>query len=542
MVATFQAKTAIRATGLAMLFMLVFLAVILIVESYNSARAKAEISVHRAAHVVATQFDWMFQASAHALQRIEDSVTTPQPGTSAQQIRTLGNAVDDLPPGFSYAVYDGSGTLTHSSPPDQNVANIASEPWFRAAKGGTELALAPSMSKAATTTDSFLMVRRLDKSGSFGGVATVSIPTRSLTVLADTLGLGTPSTVSLVRTDGALLARNPVVEPTNLSGWHPFAEMVSSPDGSFEATSPVDGVSRIIGYWHLPNWPAIALASMDQTAAFYPFWQDLFTSTVLALPILLGMGWLVLDLIHLMRTDERRQTALANANERTNFLLREIHHRVKNNLQTVSSLVRLENLPAVVQSSLLGRIGAMVAVHEAMYRSDQFEEICVAPYLERLVENIAKSQGGSVATHVDIAPIRLSGDRAMQLGLLVNELVTNAFKHAFAPRGFGTLNVSMRDIDGGRLRLTVSDDGPGYDPANAPRQMGGRLVEAFASQLGGTVRTESQGATTVTVDFPKDYGNDTAAPQRNAQPTSIAGVRSIASMRLSKFARSSKRT
>lgn len=542
MVATFQAKTAIRATGLAMLFMLVFLAVILVVESYNSDRAKADISVHRGAHVVATQFDWMFQASAHALQRIEDSVSTSQPGTTAQQIQMLGSAVDDLPPGFSYAVYDGSGTLTHSSEPNQNVSNIAAEPWFRAAKAGTELALAPSMSKAATATDSFLMIRRLDRGGPFAGVATVSIPTRSLAVLAETLGLGTPSTITLVRTDGALLARNPVVQPMNLSGWRPFAGMLSRPDGSFEARSPVDGVSRIIGYWRLPNWPVIALAGMDQATALRPFWQNLFTSAVLALPILLGMGWLVLDLIQLMRTDELRQTALSSANQRTNFLLREIHHRVKNNLQTVSSLIRLEDLPATVQSSLLGRIGAMVAVHEVMYRSDQFEEICVAPYLERLVENIAQSQGGSVTARVEIAPIRLSGDRAMQLGLLVNELVANAFKHAFSTRRCGTLNVAMREIDGGLLRLIVSDDGPGYDQGTRPRQMGGRLVDAFASQLGGTVRIESEGSTTVTVEFPKDYGGETPAPQRSAQPTSIAGVRSIASMRLSKFARSSKRT
>lgn len=542
MVATFQAKTAIRATGLAMLSMLGFLAVILIVESYNSDRTKAKISVHRAAHVVATQFDWTFQASAHALQRIEDSVTPRHAGPLAQQIKTLGNAVLDLPPGFSYAVYDALGTLTHSSLPEQNVSNIAAEPWFRAASKGTELALAPAMSTSATATDSFLMVRRLDRDGPFSGIATVSIPTASLTALVDTLGLGTPSSIALVHTDGALLARNHGVAPMDMSGWNDFSVMLARADGSFESRSPIDGVSRIIGYWRLPNWPVIALAGIDQTTALRPFWHNLTTSAVLALPILLGIGWLVLDLIQLMRTDELRQTALADANERTSFLLREIHHRVKNNLQTVSSLIRLENLPASVQSSLLGRIGAMVAVHEAMYRSDQFEDIWIAPYLERLIENIAQSQGCGVVTHIDIAPIRLSGERAMQLGLLVNELVANAFKHAFAQRRSGTLTVMMQEADTGMLRLTVSDDGPGYDPQTAPRQMGGRLIDAFSSQLGGTVRIDSKSATTVTVEFPKDYGTDPTAPPRSAQPTSIAGVKSIASMRFSKLARSNKRT
>ncbi len=540
MAATFQAKTAIRATGLAMLSMLVLLAITLVTESYNSDRAKANISVHRAAHVVATQYDWMFEASAHALQRIEDSLLLQQSGTPPRAITGLGGIAKDLPAGFSYAVYDTAGRLTHSSLTDPPVGNVAARPFFRAARSGTEIDLAPALTTGTTPISGFLMVRRIDKGGRFAGIATVTIPVASLSSLAETLGLGTPSTIALVRADGQLLGRSPPVKPLDLSGWQLFTELATAPDGSFEAVSPADGVERIIGYWHLPNWPVIALAGFDHSTALRPFWRNLLTSAILALPVLLGMGWLVLDLLHLMRIDERRQAALTDAIERSNFLLREIHHRLKNNLQTVGSLIRLENLPPAVQTSLLGRIGAMVAVHEAMYRSDQFDEICISPYLERLVENVAESQGVDVKICIDIAPLRLTGDRAMQLGLLVNELVANAFKHAFAPRGGGTLDVRMQQGEAGLLRLTVADDGPGYDPDTAPSQMGSRLIQAFASQLGGSVRIESGGATTVTVDFPHDYAN--ASPQRSAQPISKAGVRSIASIRLSKFGRSSKRT
>lgn len=540
MVTTFQAKTAIRATGLAMLSMLVLLALTLVVESYNSNRTKANIAVHRAAHVVATQYDWMFEASSHALQSIEETIISlPLTGTG---VAPLGALPNDLPAGFSYSVFDAAGNLTHSSLSDPTRTNVADTAHFRSARNGTELELAqPHPANAARAAD-FLMVRRIDKSGSFAGIATVTIPVSTLTSLAETLGIGKPSTIALVRSDGALLARSPPVQPMSLAGWQLFTELETALDGSFEAISPADGVERIIGYWHLRNWPVVALAGFEHATAMRPFWRNLFTAAILALPVLLGVGWLLLDLVHLMRVDEKRQIALTDAIERTNFLLREIHHRLKNNLQTVSSLIRLENLAPAVQSSLLGRIGAMVAVHEAMYRSDQFDEICIAPYLERLIENISKSQGFDVATCIDIAAIRLSGDRAMQLGLLVNELVTNAFKHAFAAHGTGTLNVLMHESENGRLRLVVADDGPGYDQASAPTQMGSRLIEAFASQLGGTVRIESHGATTVTVDFPKDYGSETLAPQRSAQPTSIAGARSSASIRLSKFVRSSKRT
>ena len=312
MVATFQAKTAIRATGLAMLSMLCLLAVILVVESYNSDRAKASIAAHRAAHVVATQYDWMFEASAHALQRIEDSVVTKSSGKSPSEIRTLGNAVRDLPAGFSYSVFDAAGNLTHSSRPGPSSANIATEPYFRAARDGTELALAPALASGDAPVNAFLMVRRLNASGPFTGIATISIPATTLTTLAETLGLGDPSTIALVRADGILLGRTPVVKPLSLAGWQLFTELETASDGTFEAVSPADGVERIIGYWHLPNWPVIALAGLDHTSALRPFWRNLLTSAILALPILLGMGWLVLDLLHLLRVDEQRQIGRAH--------------------------------------------------------------------------------------------------------------------------------------------------------------------------------------------------------------------------------------
>lgn len=506
MVATFQAKTAVRATGLAMLAMLALLALVLVVESYNSARAKAAITAHRAAHVVATQYNWMFEASAHALQRIEDSVTTESaPAIRPGEVLLLGNAVRDLPSGFHYSVFDAHGNLTHSSLSDPRYLNAAGQDYFTAARAGSELALSPMPLDGQDGPLAFRMVRRLDREGTFAGVATVSIPISSLASLTETLGAEGLSTIALVRSDGMLLARFPPVAPMDLSDWQLFTELDAAPDGSFDTVSPADNVERIIGYWQLPNWPVVALTGVDHELALRPFWASLLTSSLLALPILLGMGWLVLDLAHLMRTDERRQNELTRANERANFLLREIHHRVKNNLQTASSLIRLERLPKPVEESLLGRLGAMVAVHEAMYRSDQFEEICIAPYLERLVENIARSHGSNVTALIDILPVRLSGDRAMQLGLLVNELVSNAYKHAFPDGAKGRLGVTMQDAGQNLLRLTVTDDGPGFDPETCPTQMGGRLVEAFASQLGGTVRVESSGHTVVSVDFPRDY-------------------------------------
>lgn len=553
MSSTFQATTAIRATGAALLSMLVLLSIILIAESYGSDRSKGAVAAHRAAHVVATQFSWMFEASAHTLQRIEDAaILTPPAAEAPRPILNLHDAVRDLPNGLYYAVYDARGDILYSSLAAPQHINVSGRAYFATARAGTELHIAPMLTDQQNGAQAFIIARRLDVAGRFGGVATIAVPVSTLATLAQTLGLDERSTVSLVASDGMLIARNPPIPPMDLSQSALFKELAKAPDGFYETVSPADGVERIVGYWQLKGWPVIAIAGLDRSGAMAEFWRSMGTATILALPILFGMVWLVHDLIRLLRRDEDRQRALTIANERAGFLLREIHHRVKNNLQTVSSLIRLERLPEATKAGLLGRLNAMVAVHEAMYRSDQFEEICVAPYLERLIENVAKSHGYGVTVRMNIAPVRLTGDRAMQLGLLANELVSNAFKHAFTPRRGGLLEVSVQPVSepgatSVMLRLVVADDGPGYDPAKAPPQMGSRLIAAFTSQLGGTLSIDSAGPTQVTVEFPKDYLAEGMAegetPQpRSAQDRSTAGARSIAAIRLSNPLRSSKRT
>jgi len=206
-----------------------------------------------------------------------------------------------------------------------------------------------------------------------------------------------------------------------------------------------------------------------------------------------------------MRVDEDRQQQLVAAMNRANFLLRELHHRVKNNLQTVMSLIRLETIPSDAKQRLALRIEAMVKVHEEMYHSDQFERVQLRPYLTRLIEGIAQSHGADVALTLDIAPIEIGGDRAMQLGLLTNELVANACKHAFIGRISGRLEVRLAEPSPGRLELVVTDDGPGYARDLNLQNMGSRLVEAFASQLGGSVLTRTDGRVRVAVDFPREF-------------------------------------
>ena len=300
-----------------------------------------------------------------------------------------------------------------------------------------------------------------------------------------------------------LVARSPSIEAVDLSNAVVFRELRKSDDGVYSSISPVDGVERIVGYWKIPGWPVIAIAAIDSQEAMKPFRQTLEFWAILALPALLALIFVIFRLIRHMETEARQQAELVAAHSRNEFLLREIHHRVKNNLQTVMSLIRLDRNSTGNPDNLLGRVAAMVAAHEEMYRYDQFETVRVAPFMKRLAGDIVHGYGRPVDITYDIDDLELAGDRAMQLGLLTNELISNAFKHAWNEGEGGELLVALKDDGLGRLTLIVKDNGRGM-PENPHDNMGSRLVKAFSQQLGGELSIENDGGTRVTVVFPRE--------------------------------------
>ncbi len=203
---------------------------------------------------------------------------------------------------------------------------------------------------------------------------------------------------------------------------------------------------------------------------------------------------------------ERRQaeTDLRRSLAEKEELLKEVHHRVKNNLQIISSLLNLQEgdaAPADTERRFResqNRIRSMALIHELLYRSDDLTRIDFAEYLERLVHHVVRSYGGagqSVRTVLEVDPEPMSLDCAIPCGLIVTELVANAVEHAFPGRQ-GTVAVRFTAANG-RHRLSVADDGVGLpaevDPATADT-LGLRLVAALARQLGGELeRTTGEG-------------------------------------------------
>lgn len=163
------------------------------------------------------------------------------------------------------------------------------------------------------------------------------------------------------------------------------------------------------------------------------------------------------------------QEKLVSSLEEKELLLREIHHRVKNNLQVVSSLLNLQSSyidnPKVVEAlkDSQGRVMSMSMIHEKLYRSGNLSDIDVGGYIQGLVRSIMLSYqkpGQRIRLNFDIDDVKLNLDTIMPLGLMVNELVTNAFKYAFPDGGDGEVTVRLKERDG-RFILTVADDGVG---------------------------------------------------------------------------------
>jgi two-component sensor histidine kinase len=184
------------------------------------------------------------------------------------------------------------------------------------------------------------------------------------------------------------------------------------------------------------------------------------------------------------------------------LLLREVYHRVKNNLQMVDGLLVMQARQLTdpearkALRSLRDRVYALGLVHQQLMGSSDLKTFDIAPFLSELSGNIVHGAGPEVALSVEAIPLDVGLDFAIPLGLLVNELVTNSLKHAF-PEGKGEIDVNLsRDGDGG-LVLVVADNGKGYSREDAgPKAsrvaLGSTIIEGLVAQMEGTIMVESK--------------------------------------------------
>ena len=204
-----------------------------------------------------------------------------------------------------------------------------------------------------------------------------------------------------------------------------------------------------------------------------------------------------------------RFAALAAERE---VLLREVNHRVGNSLQIIASLLHLQANSATQEdvkaalTNAMGRVAAVAQVHRRLYTSHDLKSVLLNQYLESLLEDLRRSAEGNKMSRLTLSaePIEIDPDRAVAIGIIVNELVMNAVKYAY-PDGAGPIHVELR-ADGDDLLLAIADDGVGLHVKADPRStgMGQRIVSAMASKLEASVeRDPAHTGTRVMVRFPR---------------------------------------
>ncbi len=195
-------------------------------------------------------------------------------------------------------------------------------------------------------------------------------------------------------------------------------------------------------------------------------------------------------------------------------LLQEIHHRVKNNLAIISSLLELQKDGVDEETSEIfketqSRIQSIALVHEKLYQSDTLAEINLSEYLNELTDVIAEAYGSEsrkVKLEKEFDNLKINITDAIPLGLVFNELVNNAYKHAFNGRSEGILKLKLKHYDA-TWKLSVSDNGkglPGNFSIEEQKSLGMTLISALSNQLEAEVNISSNGWTTFEIDFKVD--------------------------------------
>ena len=194
-------------------------------------------------------------------------------------------------------------------------------------------------------------------------------------------------------------------------------------------------------------------------------------------------------------------------------LLREIHHRVKNNLQIISSLLNIQSDnvtdPTVLSSIKEGqsRVQAMSLIHQNLYQSEHLSNVDIENYLKELVVYLSEmfaGQNKDIEIVVDANKIEFDIDTAIPLGLIVNELVSNAYKYAFDNQQKGKVQIGIKAINDTDYELNVKDDGKGlpddFDPTKS-KSLGLKLVKILSKQLRGKFKSSSSNGAVFVVTF-----------------------------------------
>jgi two-component sensor histidine kinase len=209
---------------------------------------------------------------------------------------------------------------------------------------------------------------------------------------------------------------------------------------------------------------------------------------------------------------KRKEEIIINSLKEKEVMVKEIHHRVKNNLQIMLSLIRMQRQNCDetdvknFYKSCENRINTMAMIHEKLYSASDLNNIKFPAYVENLLTHLLQVYGFSeshIKINCDFDDIKIPIDKAMSCGMIINELVSNSLKYAFSQTNEGNINIKMKE-SGGLLELTYNDSGTGNNDLRAEGKkntMGIEIIEMLSTQLSGKAELNLNGGMNFSLKF-----------------------------------------
>lgn len=433
----------------------------------------------------------------------------------------LDGVLADLPYGVAVALHDADGNPVLSA--DHMglfVANAAHRDHFLLAMANPGRTVMSAVIPGRGDHGRVVIFSRVipDAKGTPIGVAAIAIKTDYFVDFYHAMQPEPGSIFLVARKDGGLVARYPLPDATFTrfdTSQPPFTRFTQEAEGVYRSISIVDGIERLVAYRNLPDLDMVVTSGIPTDTVFREWSVRTRRNVVLfitAMVLLLILSVITSESLRhearLLSMGERRTRELTSALAEKDVLFQEVHHRVKNNLQVISSLLTMQSLHVTdekVKATLkdaLDRIHSMGLVHQTLYERNLASNVDLGTYFGKLAEALANSYSanpGGVTVEVEVEGT-LDLERAVPLGMLANEVLSNALKHAFSDGRRGTIWVTLV-LEAGEWHFTVRDNGVGM-PDKPGRGIGIGLIRALARQLGGRSHIFVDEGTVVSVTFP----------------------------------------
>ncbi len=414
-----------------------------------------------------------------------------------------------IPPGSEilFVLPDGEVAVSTSKLPRRPL-NLSDRRWFRAhLVDGARSYLGPAIASRVvdrvgyTYTKSFFA-----RDGRLLGIVVLGIPSEA--IIGFSLHFDDMN-MEIVQHEGPLVAASPI----SVSDIGKVFALPARPSGDQSTVlGRAFGVLSIATVRNLPDQHLYVMAALPLLSILRPaLWGIMFAS--------LGLGLFSVALLNLSRLAQRKSQQVEQALADNRMLFQEVHHRVKNNLQVISSLIRMQTdrMPEEFQPVMeqtAARVRAIAMVHEQIYSADSPSVVQLDPFLQALMTQIQASLLGAERAEIasDLDPVTVGLDQAVPVALMATEAITNAIQHGLKS-GQGAITVTLRQ-HGGRNALQVDDTGTG-PPPEIKGGLGTRIMTALARQIDGgwSLERTPEGRTRFTLTWPQGVWDGQGQPE-----------------------------